>query len=213
MEETLSKAERTRRFIIERTADIFNRKGFAGTSLSDLTKATGLTKGSIYSNFENKEEVALAVFDYNYDKVVKAVEKRMLQENTYFDKLMVYARMYEYFSRSSFLPGGCPILNTAIEADDTHELLKARAADAIIKWKKNLERLIRAGISAGEFRPGLDQSQLALSIIALIEGGIMIAKVTGGRGNLSKILKTVETLLKQHKPSDRVLMRGRKKNG
>ena len=60
-----TKAERTRNFIIEKTAEIFNRKGYAGTSMSDITEATGLTKGSIYGNFENKEDVALAVFEYN----------------------------------------------------------------------------------------------------------------------------------------------------
>ena len=59
----MSKAEKTRQFIIEKTAPIFNKKGFAGTSLSDMTEATGLTKGSIYGNFADKDEVAMAAFD------------------------------------------------------------------------------------------------------------------------------------------------------
>lgn len=48
------KSERTRQFIIEKVAPIFNRKGYAGTSLSDLTEATGLTKGAIYGNFKKQ---------------------------------------------------------------------------------------------------------------------------------------------------------------
>jgi TetR/AcrR family transcriptional repressor of nem operon len=66
MEQKFSKSDRTRQFIIGSTANLFNMKGYAGTSLSDITGAFGLTKGSIYGNFANKEEVALAVFDYNY---------------------------------------------------------------------------------------------------------------------------------------------------
>jgi AcrR family transcriptional regulator len=195
MEGELSKAERTRNFIIESTAAIFNTKGYAGTSMSDITEATGLTKGSIYGNFENKEEVALAVFDYNLAKVNKIVQQRMQEAHTCYDQLMVYARVYDRFAQLAFPQGGCPILNTAIEADDTHAPLKEKASNAIIKWKKNIEEIIKKGIKQGEFKEDTDHAQLAVSIIALIEGGIMIAKVTNSQGNFNKVLHTVEMLI------------------
>ena len=47
-----TKAERTTAFIIETVAPIFSRQGYVGTSMSDLTEATGLTKGALYGNFE-----------------------------------------------------------------------------------------------------------------------------------------------------------------
>ena len=74
----MSKAERTRQFIIEKTAPIFNEKGYAGTSINDLTEATGLTKGSIYGNFENKDEVALAAFDYNFERVITFIKSKII---------------------------------------------------------------------------------------------------------------------------------------
>jgi len=199
MEGELSKAERTRNFIIETTAGIFNTKGYAATSMSDITEATGLTKGSIYGNFENKEEVCLAVFDYNLGKVNKIIQQRMQAANTYFDKLMAYVTVYDRFSNNAFPQGGCPILNTAIEADDTNVVLKEKAAAAIVKWKKNVEEIIKKGIQAGEFKEITDPAQFALSMIALIEGGIMIAKVTNSQGSFDKILKTVEVLISQIK--------------
>ncbi len=195
MDNASTKAARTRRYIIEKTAAVFNTKGFAGTSMSDLTAVTGLTKGSIYGNFENKEAVAAAVFDHNYGEVVKLVNRRMEKETTYYGKLMVYAGAYGDFIRKGYPEGGCPVLNTAVEADDTNDVLKARAAGAITGWKKNIEALIRAGMAAGEFRPGLDPAQLALAIIALIEGGIMIAKVTDTPAHLNKVLKTMEWMV------------------
>ncbi|GAB3959571.1 TetR/AcrR family transcriptional regulator [Spirosoma harenae] len=199
MENNLSKAERTRQFIIESTAGIFNKKGYSGTSLSDLTEATGLTKGSIYGNFGSKEEVALACFDYNLSKINQAVHQRLAQETTFEQKLMVYAKIYHSFSGIPFPEGGCPILNTAIDADDTNNLLKDRAAKAIQTWKKRLIELIRGGIDAGEFKADALPEQTALSIIALIEGGIMIAKATNNPASLTKILKTVEMLISQLK--------------
>jgi TetR/AcrR family transcriptional repressor of nem operon len=199
MENKLSKADRTRQFIIETTAGIFNTKGYAGTSMSDLTEATGLTKGSIYGNFGNKEDVALAVFDHNYAKVSGLIQQRIQSAKNYHDKLMVYAQVYDQFTRSSFPVGGCPILNTAVEADDTNSLLKDRAAKAILKWKKGVQDLIQSGVDAGEFKQGLDHSRIALSIIALVEGGIMISKVTNSQACLDKIMITVEAIISEMK--------------
>jgi len=100
---------------------------------------------------------------------------------------------------TSFPVGGCPILNTAVEADDTNSLLKDRAAKAILKWKKGVQDLIQAGVDAGEFKQGLDHSRIALSIIALVEGGIMISKVTNSQACLDKILITVESIISEMK--------------
>ncbi|SEA79561.1 TetR/AcrR family transcriptional regulator [Pedobacter hartonius] len=199
MDNVLSKADRTRQFIIESTAWIFNTKGYAGTSVADLTDATKLTKGSIYGNFENKEEVALAAFEYNLILVKQAVDQQVKKSVTYQEKLMVYAVIYNKFMGESFPKGGCPILNTAIEADDTHLLLKAKAAAAIYRWRDDIVSLVKEGVKAGEFKAGMESSQLAYSIIALIEGGIMIAKVTDSPANLETILKTVEMLIVQLK--------------
>ena len=55
----------TSQYIIEKVAPIFNKKGYVGTSLSDMTEATGLTKGSIYGNFKNKDGVAIEALKYN----------------------------------------------------------------------------------------------------------------------------------------------------
>ena len=197
MAKAISKADRTRQFIIESTAGIFNKKGYAGTSMADLTQATQLTKGSIYGNFENKEEVALAAFDYNLSRIHLAIDERIRKSATYHDKLMVYARVYHSFMGEPFPVGGCPILNTAVEADDTHDVLKEKAANAVIQWKKKLIILIEEGVKAGEFKSAIDSTQLALSIIALVEGGMMIAKVTDHSANLDKVLKTVELLISQ----------------
>jgi hypothetical protein len=121
------------------------------------------------------------------------------KEKSNFDKLMVYARFYHSFKRNYHTPGGCPILNTAVEADDTNILLKARAAKAVLRWKDNIEAIVKAGIDTAEFKPDADPAVTALSIIALIEGGIMISKVTDSYDNLDKVLLSVEQLIRQLK--------------
>ena len=193
----MSKAERTRQFIIEKTAPIFNTKGYAGTSIADLTDATGLTKGSIYGNFENKDEVALAAFDYNLGQVQRIIRAEIDKQTTAREKLLVFVRVYDNFLEYPFPPGGCPILNTAIEADDTHPLLRKKAADAITTWQQRIMLLIAEGIENGEFRSGVSSEQVALTIIAMIEGAIMITKLTGKTNFRKSILQSVEKLIEE----------------
>ncbi len=187
----MSKAEKTKQYIIEKTAPIFNKKGYAGTSLNDMMASTGLTKGSIYGNFSNKDEVALAAFNYNLERVANVLRAEVQKQETVKEKLLVYPRVYENFMRPPFPDGGCPILNTAIEADDTHSQLKARAATAIIVWKNSIERLVEKGIQNKELKKDVNVEQVALTIIAMIEGGIMITKLTGKNTFKKSVMSSV----------------------
>lgn len=187
----MGKAEQTRRFIIEKTAPIFNVKGYAGTAMSDLCEATGLTKGGIYGNFENKDEVALAAFEHNWSCVQAAVRAEMDKRKSYKEKLLVFARMYG--SPSALLPeGGCPLLNTAVEADDTHPSLREKAVGAFQGWKKGIMALIEAGIAAREFRAGVDAERAAITVIALIEGAVLISRLTGNAQHRKAVMPAVE---------------------
>src|ERR1700722_494245 len=96
----VKKAEQTRQYIIEKTAPIFNTKGNAGTSLSDMTEATGLTKGSIYGNFADKDEIALAAFDYNLQQVRALTSANMAGQNTVRDKILAYVNVYSNFQKN-----------------------------------------------------------------------------------------------------------------
>jgi TetR/AcrR family transcriptional regulator, transcriptional repressor for nem operon len=191
----MGKAERTKQFIVEKTAHLFNTKGFAGTSLNDITEATGLTKGSVYGNFANKDEVALAVFDYNYSCVLNIIKKEMDTRNTAIEKLLVYIDVYDNFLQNPFPIGGCPILNTAVESDDTHPALKLKAAKAILDWKNNIEHIIKQGKIDKELRQDVSAENVALTIIASIEGSIMLTKLTGKLNYRDAVLESVKKLI------------------
>lgn len=193
----LSKSEKTKQFIVEKTAPIFNTKGFTGTSLNDMINSTGLTKGSIYGNFNNKDEVAVAAFDYNVSQVSKMFREEIQKQNTIRNKLLVYPRQYGKFLEHPFPQGGCPILNTAIEADDTHPLLKAKAVTAFTNWKNSIVRLIKKGIEIKEFKKDINAEETAIAIIALIEGGIMLTKLTGKPNYIKSITQNVIDLINE----------------
>ena len=191
----MKKAEKTKQFIIEKTAPLFNTRGYAGTSLNDMTDATGLTKGSIYGNFANKDEVALAAFDHNLKKIEDIVRQEMDNQDSVREKLLVYVDVYGNFLKFPFPAGGCPILNTAIESDDTHQMLRERAKDAIMSWKARIVGLIEKGIKVKEFSPAADAAEVAITMIAMIEGAIMITKLTGKLAYRNAVMRAVKKMI------------------
>ncbi|HEY5823838.1 MAG TPA: TetR/AcrR family transcriptional regulator [Cyclobacteriaceae bacterium] len=192
----MPKAIETRAHIIEKTASVFNKKGFAGTSLTNMEEATGLTKGSIYNNFANKDEVALAAFDFNLSKVNKLINEEMSKHQSVRKQLLVYATIYGDTMLKDFFPiGGCPILNTAIDSDDTHPELRKKAKAAVLNWKNKIVDLIEHGITHREFKSATKAEEVALMIIASIEGAIMISKVTGNSGYMKSVLQSVEKMI------------------
>lgn len=193
----IPRSETTRQFIIKATAGIFNRKGYAGTSISDLTEATQLTKGSIYGNFENKEEVAVAVFDYNLALRKKIVNDRLIECKTFKEKIIAFAYAHNSSEIDFFAHGGCPVLNTAVEAIHTNETLRKRAAEALITWKNSLAALVKQGIVNKEFKPETDVNRIALAIVALIEGAVLIGTTTQNPDYIDIILESIKDLIQK----------------
>lgn len=191
----ISKSDQTKQFIVEQTAPLFNIKGYAGTSMNDIMSSTGLSKGCIYGNFENKDEVALAAFDYNYNLVVEHMKKRIRATENAIERLLVYPDTYRNYFRYPYLQAGCPILNTATEADDTHPLLKERVEKALDYWKTSIEDQVLRGIARKEIKAGTDPLEIAVIMISMIEGAFMQAKVTSRTKELKIAMLFLEKII------------------
>jgi len=192
----MSKAEKTRQFIIEKTAILFNTKGYLSTSLSDISEATGLTKGSIYGNFENKDEVALAVFQYNYGTLRKHMQEVMKEEYpTVSDQLYALVSFYRNHWPLVFKTGGCPLMNAATEADDTFPVLSSQVKNSFESWIAAITEIIRSGQEKNEFSRTIDAEEYASLSVILIEGGILLSKSTGNERHLHYALDRVLQLI------------------
>ena len=194
---SVPKSESTRKFIIEATSGLFNKRGYAGTALSDLTEATQLSKGSIYGNFENKEAVALAVFQYNLSLIQQLINSRMSLYTSAKDQLMAHAQVYHSFEQTPFPEGGCPLLNTAVEADDTNEVLRVSAAEGLENWKNRISKLIERGKEEGEFRADVNVKDSATTIIALLEGGMMMSKVSRSPEVMDVLVQAIKDFIRR----------------
>ena len=113
----MRKGERTKQEIIRKAAPIFNEKGYDGAALSDLMRATGLEKGGIYRHFDSKEQLAAEAFDYAWKVALDARFEGTQEISNTVDRLKRIVWNFQD-KRSGLVPGGCPLLNTAIDSDD-----------------------------------------------------------------------------------------------
>ena len=167
----LTKAEKTTQYIIETVAPIFNQNGYAATSLSDLTKATGLTKGAIYGNFENKEDLAMAALKFNIKKLLKRIEAHMAQGATSIEKLLLLADFYRNYYDFSQELGGCPIINVGVDANHQNEALLEKVQHVIKLIERDLANIIEDGKAKGEIRKAIVSETYAKRFYSLLQGG------------------------------------------
>jgi len=172
----MSKGEQTRARILEQTAPLFNRKGYFGSSLSDIMQATGLEKGGIYNHFTSKEQIALEAFDYAFEVVQQKMRHALTGKKHAIERLIAYTSVFQQLAEDS-LAGGCPVLNTAIEADDAHPGLRDRARNAMDIWRASIHHIIARGIERQEIRPDVDIEAFATVFIATLEGAVMLSKL------------------------------------
>jgi TetR/AcrR family transcriptional regulator, transcriptional repressor for nem operon len=189
---TMRKSERTKQQIIEATAPIFNAKGFAGTSLSDLCKATGLTKGALYGNFESKEELAIAGFQHAIEKMRWHARAQVDAKNGYKEKLIGLLEFFAQYVLSPPVKGGCPLLNTAVEADDYRVSMRKAVTRELEEMISFIVSLLDKGKKAREFRIDIKSREQALVFFCAIEGAIMFSRVSGSDEAMKTVIKNIK---------------------
>lgn len=173
----MSKAEQTKARIVQQAAEVFNQKGYAGSSIADIMQATGLKKGGIYNHFKSKDELAVAAFDYAVSLMSQQVWSAVKTKRNAIERLQALVSSYLVYIETPPIVGGCPILNTAIEVDDTDSPLRDRAIAAINQWRSLIVRIINQGIKKGEIPVTTEPDTVATIIICNIEGAIMISQL------------------------------------
>jgi TetR/AcrR family transcriptional repressor of nem operon len=172
----MRKGEQTRREIIRKAAPIFNQKGYDGAALSDLMRATGLEKGGIYRHFGSKQELAGEAFDHAWKMAIDARFEGTEKISNTVDRLKQIVRNFRD-RRAGLVPGGCPLLNTAIDSDNGNPQLRAKARRALGWWLDRLISIAEEGRKRGEVRSDVDSAELATLIAGTLEGSSMMSRL------------------------------------
>jgi len=189
----MHKGEITRQRIIERAAPIFNERGYAGCSMHDVMEATGLEKGGLYRHFSTKEELAAEAFRYSLAKVAKLRTEDL--DRSQGSVHLLRAFIARFVEKTSPVRGGCPLLNTAVDADDGNRVLRELAREAFKDWRERLAKVVTEGIRNGEIRASANPRQIANTIIATLEGALMMSRLEGNKTALRDAQAALDTVL------------------
>lgn len=197
----MTKAERTRQHILDRSAALFNLNGYAGTSMKDIMAATNMSKGALYGHFQSKEEIALASFEIAVDKVLQEVGRRTKVIDDTLDKLKAVVYFYKERILNPPVEGGCPIQNTAIDTKNTHKFLQAAVRAEMDQWINRMVYTLEKGMSKGQVRIDLNARDFSIRFICVLEGGIMMAQLYQDVHYFDVIAKQLVEMIDSLKPN------------
>jgi AcrR family transcriptional regulator len=193
----MTKAERTKQFIIEQAAPIYNEKGIAGTNVDDILEATKLTKGAIYSHFKNKDDLSIQVAEYLLEKIASGTDQAIKKGKTAKEKIFAYLD-FNAHPLQTYIKGGCPIFNFAVESDDNNTCLKSKVNQSLLKSQKYFASILRDGIKAREFSPSLNPEAFAFKMYASIEGAIVLCRMMNNEKPMQGLIDALKSELNSY---------------
>lgn len=190
-------AQQTKNTIIKESANLFNTQGYKATSISDITKATGLTKGAIYRHFDSKSDLEQQAL-HSLGKLMFTELGRAIKEAaTFQQKMDAIFNFFETYMDAPLYEGGCPLLNAAVEADDTNVLLRQQAYNMLAQLKASLHKIISNGMANQQVKAETDAEFYSTIFIATMEGGIMMSKLERTKTSILQSIAHARMLVQQ----------------
>jgi len=152
-----------------------NEQGWLGVPISQVMAVSGLQKGGLYRHFESREALAYAAFDHAVARVRDRLLGSLAGCETALEQLLALIHAYQPEEGPVPLPGGCPIMNVAIESDHAHPGLRERAVDAMSRWRSLVEQIVLDGMRCGELREDINPASVSAVLIGGLEGGVMLS--------------------------------------
>lgn len=193
----LTKAEKTKQFILDMAAPLYNEKGISGVNIDDVLFAAKVTKGCLYGHFESKDDLSEQVIDLMLKKMTDKIYQSVAMKKTAKAKIFAFMDFYKN-PIDTYISGGCPLFNIAVEADDNYPVFKEKIAGVFRKGQEALVSTLKQGIESGEFSAELDATVYAFKMVAAIEGGIVMCRTMGTHKPMQSLVKSLKTELEHY---------------
>jgi TetR/AcrR family transcriptional regulator, transcriptional repressor for nem operon len=184
-----AKGKRTRARIVEAAARLIYERGVAGATLDDIKAAAGVSGSQMYHYFPDKDELVQAVISYQADVI--AGNQRQADLGTT-EGLRAWRDMTIAQARSGEGKGGCPLGSLAGQLAETDPHARALLADGFGQWHAAIGEGLRRLYQAGQLADGTAPDALAVTLLATLQGGLLLTQVERD----PRLLETaVDTLL------------------
>jgi TetR/AcrR family transcriptional repressor of nem operon len=187
------RGEKTRGRIVETACTLFHAKGYTNTSMDEIVRDAGVTKGNLYYYFSSKEALCRAVVECTVTELFATDEVDTNQDPV--RGIVAMFRRTEKNLAAGQCKGGCLFGNLALEVSDLHDGMRQQLDRAFSMWEARIEQLLKSGKQRGVFRSELQPKSVAQFVIATLEGGILLSKVKRDVRALKSCTDTVERVL------------------
>ena len=125
------------------------------------------------------------------------LRERIKEEVTAGNKLRAVFRYFETYITNPPLKGGCPLMNVAIEVDDSNPPLRKAAFKILNTLRESIVTMLSNGIRYKQIKPGIDKEFYATLIIASLEGAIMMSKLSSNSDDIKRVTRHLEVQLQE----------------
>ena len=164
----------TRARLIESTQDLLWERGYVGTSPKAIQQRSGAGQGSMYHHFGGKSDLALAAMRRTAEEMRAEISTHLDGPGTAVERIEAYLR------RERDVLRGCRIGRLAQDPDIVESAQLRAPLDETFDWLRGrLAEVVAEGQAAGELPDGLDAADTAATIVAVLQGGYVIARAAG----------------------------------
>ncbi|GAA1910729.1 TetR/AcrR family transcriptional regulator [Williamsia serinedens] len=187
-----AKGRRTRERIVAAAARLIWERGIAATTLDDVKAAADVSSSQLYHYFTDKEGLVAAVVEYQADRLVEATTEADLSS---VDNLLSWRDTVVGHAREVNAAGGCPLGALGSQIAETDPRARTLAAAGFGRWSGAIRDGLRRMSDEGHLLPGVDPDAVAITLLAALQGGLLIAQVHRDVEPLRTSLRTILELV------------------
>ena len=167
------KGARTRLRIVEEAAALIHERGVAATTLEDVKAAAEVSGSQLYHYFPDKDDLVQAVIDYQADTIVQRNRRALSSPNG----VETWRNMVLTAAKRTKAKGGCALGSLAGQLAETDPEARERIAAGFDQWADTIADGLRSLHADGKLPPGIDPDDLAITLLATLEGGLLLSQV------------------------------------
>jgi TetR/AcrR family transcriptional regulator, transcriptional repressor for nem operon len=185
-----SKGLATRARIVAAASELMLAQGTARTTIEDIQIAAQVSASQMYHYFADKDALLLAVIDFQAEQVF-ALQRQGLDGLNSLAALARWRDLVVSAVKGVGCAGGCPLGSLASDLSEADPVARVRLAGAFAHWEAMLERGLTAMRDGGELSPAADPGELALALLASVQGGLLLSQVRRDTRPLEAALDTM----------------------
>ncbi len=175
------RGEATREKILGTAETLFLKRGYAGTSIDDILKLTGLTKGGFFYHFSNKPALGIAVLEryasQDFELFESLSEQADAASEDPLESLLIFLELFEaHIDGLKEPPMGCIFASYLYEVEHFSEEVRRFIADGFEYWGDMYVRRIESVMALYPPRIPVKPRELSQMIMCVIEGGFILSK-------------------------------------